>query len=414
MDKIRSALDLFPTEELILHKIDGSTRRIIALVDGNKIHSDDVEVDIEEDDILERSLPSGAKEYYKVLNRGFYKGTYDIPDNYQCQIEKIPGSIAEKTISMFLRKDKPHKVFISHASIDADYVEAFVELLEVLGLREDEIICSSIPPYCIPLDNKVYDWLIEEFQQSNLHVIYALSDDYYDSAASLNEMGATWALKHKYTGILMPGFTFDKIKGCIDQSQIHIKLDDKDKRTLNFRLDELKNNLIEEFGLRVMASSMWERKRDNFLEKITCIANERLKKSKDDRRNIQELQISNHMISKQYNTLDVSIESAFLLVYAATGNGQILKIGALGEPTQVSASGRQFMENNSQRESARWQEALETLVSKGWAKSVGLQGEVFELTGSGYKKADYLMDRLNINTKIEPFEEIRRFEKIIG
>ena len=40
-----------------------------------------------------------------------------------------------------------------------------------LGLRDEEIICSSVPPYCIPLGNKVYEWLVNEFQNSDLSVI---------------------------------------------------------------------------------------------------------------------------------------------------------------------------------------------------------------------------------------------------
>lgn len=60
------------------------------------------------------------------------------------------------------------KIFISHATKDKDYVGLIVNLLESLGFREDEIICSSILPYCIPLDNKVYDWLVNEFQKSDL------------------------------------------------------------------------------------------------------------------------------------------------------------------------------------------------------------------------------------------------------
>ena len=41
--------------------------------------------------------------------------------------------------------DRPHKLFISHSSKDADYVEVFVGLLEILGLRDEEIILSLIP-----------------------------------------------------------------------------------------------------------------------------------------------------------------------------------------------------------------------------------------------------------------------------
>ena len=60
--------------------------------------------------------------------------------------------------------NKPHKLFISHSSKDVDYVEAIVGLLEILGLRDEEIICSSVPPYCIPLGNKVYECLLMNFR----------------------------------------------------------------------------------------------------------------------------------------------------------------------------------------------------------------------------------------------------------
>lgn len=56
-----------------------------------------------------------------------------------------------------------------------------------------------------------YEWLIDEFQHSDLHVVYILSKDYYSSAASLNEMGAAWEMKHKWTGILLPGFQFNQL-----------------------------------------------------------------------------------------------------------------------------------------------------------------------------------------------------------
>lgn len=399
-----SMLDAFPTEVLILHKSDGTVVQITALVDGHEIHSDNVKVNIEEDDIFERSLPNGAKEYYRVIDRGFYKGDHGIPDNYQSRVEKIPDSRAEEEIKNLVRKDKPHKIFISHSSKDADYVEAFVGLLEILGLHEDEIICSSIPPYCIPLDNKVYDWLVNEFQQSDLHVVYALSDAYYNSAASLNEMGAAWAMKHKWTGILMPGFSFDKIDGCIDKTQISIKLDDEDKRTLNFRLEELKNILTQEFGLRSMSSSVWERRRDEFLEKIALITEWRANESAEA--------MENSIFYQQKEDVGmIPVDSAFLLVYAAEGNGQILRLSALGTPIQISAAGRQFMAEHSQRESARWQEALDKLLDWGWVKAVGNKGRVFELTGTGYKKADWLKEEMKIDTDVDPLEELKYFEQ---
>ena len=56
------------------------------------------------------------------------------------------------------------------------------------------------------------------------------------------------------------------------------------------------------------------------------------------------------------------MESAFLLVYAADGDGQIIKIQTLDSPTQIFTSGKKFMSDNSKRESARWVEALDRLI----------------------------------------------------
>lgn len=193
----------------------------------------------------------------------------------------VLGKTLSESVGEGSKMDRPHKLFISHSSKDADYVEAFVGLLEILGLRDEEIICSSVPPYCIPLGNKVYEWLVNEFQNSDLHVIYAFSKDYYSSAASLNEMGAAWAMKHKWTGVLLPGFQFNQLDGCIDKTQIAIKLDDSDNRTLKFRLSEFKDELTKEFNLRPMSEATWERQRDGFLDRISTITEDRAKECKN-------------------------------------------------------------------------------------------------------------------------------------
>ncbi len=105
----------------------------------------------------------------------------------------------------------------------------------------------------------------------------------------------------------------------------------------------------------------------------------------------------------------IPVDSAFLLVYAADGDGQIMKVQALGSPVQVSASGKRFMADNSQRESARWVEALDRLISWGWVKPVGYKGQIFELTGTGYTKAEWLKESMVIDTSKEPLEELQQF-----
>ena len=169
--------------------------------------------------------------------------------------------------------DKKNKVFISHATKDSEYVKTFVNLLEDIGLSEDEIVCSSISGYGIPLGEDIYDWLSSQFQEFNLHVIFMLSNNYYQSVACLNEMGAAWVLKQKYDTVLLPNFDFVQIKGAINPNKIGIKLD-SNADELNHRLNELKDNLIEEFSLRAVSATKWERHRNEFVENIDKITPE--------------------------------------------------------------------------------------------------------------------------------------------
>ena len=82
-------------------------------------------------------------------------------------------------------------------------------------------------------------------------------------------MGAAWVMRCKWTGVLLPGFTFDKLAGCIDTKRIGIKLDDPDIKP---RLREFRNGIIKEFGLESINEDEWEEKRDDFLDKIKIIA----------------------------------------------------------------------------------------------------------------------------------------------
>ena len=175
----------------------------------------------------------------------------------------------EKTISNKNKKltSKSSKIFISHASQDKNYVIKLVELLENIGIQQEHLICSSIPEYGIPLSNDIYDYLKKQFQEHDLHIIFVLSDNYYNSPACLNEMGAAWMLQNKYTIILLPEFEFKEIKGAINPRQIGLKLYGN-STDVKERLGELKNNLIQEFKLPQMSEARWERKRDDFINKI--------------------------------------------------------------------------------------------------------------------------------------------------
>lgn len=158
------------------------------------------------------------------------------------------------------------KIFISHSSLDLDYVEPLVELLADIGLTNDNLFCSSVPDYTIPLNEDIYDYLASLFHNHALYVVFMLSNNYYGSPACLNEMGAAWVLKNEYTSILLPKFEYKEIKGAVNPNKIGMKLDDEEE-LLKKRLGELKNIISERFNISV-PDMRWEKKRNDFIEKI--------------------------------------------------------------------------------------------------------------------------------------------------
>lgn len=171
-----------------------------------------------------------------------------------------------------MTENKMPMLLISHATTDKNYAEHLVTLFENIGLDQTQMICSSVPGYGIPLNKRVYEWLANKFTDwdLDLYVIFVLSDGYYSSPASLNEMGAAWVTKKEYTSILLPGFDFSQIRGAISADQIAIKLD-SDEEELRQRLNELKDDLTEKFGLTKIVDVRWERFRSTFIDAVKGI-----------------------------------------------------------------------------------------------------------------------------------------------
>ena len=161
---------------------------------------------------------------------------------------------------------KKAKIFISHSSKDIETISKFVDLLADMGLTSEELFCSSVPDYSIPLSEDIYDYLASLFRNYDIYVIFMLSRDYYNSPACLNEMGAAWVLKSDYTSILLPGFSYQEIKGAVNPNKIGFKLDDEDE-FLKKRLGELIHILADRTGKKI-DEIRWEKKRNDFIEKI--------------------------------------------------------------------------------------------------------------------------------------------------
>lgn len=166
--------------------------------------------------------------------------------------------------------EKPKKLFISHSEKDKPYVSAIVDLLVYMGLTQEEIFCSSIPGFDIGYGEDIYKYLKDQFMNYDLHVLFILSDNYYKSAACLNEMGAAWVLQKKYDSILLPGFEFAEIDGAMNSRKKAMKLEG-DSAELKNSLKQFVDDLTREFELKEKSFAIWERYRDRFLDEINSI-----------------------------------------------------------------------------------------------------------------------------------------------
>lgn len=305
------------------------------------------------------------------------------------------------------KEEKEHKLFISHSSEDKEYMTALVELLEGIGISSDSLVCSSVPGYGIPLGNDIYDWLRDRFVNDDLRVLFALSQNYYGSPACLNEMGAAWITKPQVTLLLLPGFDFKDIKGCVNSREIGISMDSSDDELKN-QLNVFKEMLVKEHNLKTEPQSIWDRHRDKFINAVREISE---RKKKETEESADEKSADHQPTIGQEEVGFIPVEPSFLLVYAAAGDGRIMRISDInGAPPYITVPGRKFMIDLSHRESARWQEALDQLIVWGWVKQCDNSNEMYELTGTGYRKADMLKEGMGIDTTKEPLEEIKEFD----
>ena len=177
------------------------------------------------------------------------------------------GIVSDKGEDKIVKKPM---LFISHASADIKYVQPLVDLFADIGLNNQTMFCSSVPDYHIPMDNDIYEYLKELFNNYELHVIFVLSENYYKSAACMNEMGAAWVLQSRYSTILLPGFDFSAIKGAVNPSRIALKLGNDNIDELKTRLGELKDIISAEFDISV-PGNRWENKRNDFIKLLDTI-----------------------------------------------------------------------------------------------------------------------------------------------
>ncbi|WP_207528999.1 toll/interleukin-1 receptor domain-containing protein [Pontibacillus sp. ALD_SL1] len=152
-----------------------------------------------------------------------------------------------------------NRIFISHSSKDERICTAFVNLLEVLGVPEENILYSSSERFGIPAGKDIFEYLKDSIVE-NFNVFYMLSDNYYNSVYCLNEMGAAWINQNDFSIYLLPNF-HQGIEGVIDKNVKGSNL------TSKVMLNQLRDKITHDFNTSI-SENRWEEEKDKFLEVV--------------------------------------------------------------------------------------------------------------------------------------------------
>jgi hypothetical protein len=207
-----------------------------------------------------------GEDYSHEHRRCFDRDFQILTSSLRSYIEELQqsGATTPTVDASVLAEPGIARVFISHASADAPLVEELVELLEIIGIRHDQIFCSSFPGYGIDLGDNFLEALKAQLLNRDALVLFVLTKRFYASAISLCEMGATWVLAKEHIPILVPPFDFDDVKGVIPLTQ-GFKLNDA------LKLNLFKAKVESTFGIESgLAHVAWERKRDRVLDRINA------------------------------------------------------------------------------------------------------------------------------------------------
>lgn len=184
------------------------------------------------------------------------------------EVENIPDSFMTKITELNSISNTEPIIFLSHSSKNKKYGDALEYFITSLGVKNSQLIYTSHPLHKIPLGANIYDYLRKNINK-NVFMIILWSNDYLESPACLNEMGAAWVAQSDYTNIYVPDFEFGnkKYHECaVDTKKMGAVL--KNDQHCKTAMIELKNKIQELFSLEndeVKVNYML----DEFMKKIS-------------------------------------------------------------------------------------------------------------------------------------------------
>lgn len=197
-------------------------------------------------------------DHLRSFRHGF-KMLIDSINEYIQELEdEQPQEFSEKIIE---QETNINKIFISHASKDAEVVEEIIELLEAIGIESNQIFCTSFEGYGIELGENFLDAIKNELSSDSM-VLFVLSENFYASPVCMCEMGAAWVLSKEHIPLVIPPLSYSDIKGVLPLTQGMVLTD-------AMKLNSFKEKIEKTFNItNKLSFSTWERKRDRVCNRL--------------------------------------------------------------------------------------------------------------------------------------------------
>lgn len=142
------------------------------------------------------------------------------------------------------------RLFISHASADADLADALADLLRLgTDLPSERILCTSLEGMSIPTGTTDYlEFLRTQISDAGL-VLPLFTPAFFDSEVCLIEVGAMWGLGQSAFPLIVPPVDFARVEKLLGKVQA-AKIDQEKG------LSELHDRIVKVFGLTAK-TPMW-------------------------------------------------------------------------------------------------------------------------------------------------------------
>lgn len=282
-------------------------------------------------------------------------------------IDLLDTDVSDNTyekISMY----KKRKIFISHSSADKKFAEALVDLLNVMGLGQEDIFCSSVPGYWIGNGRNFLDEIKTYFVNYDLFVIFIHSPRFYNSHISLNEMGAAWVLQSEYCSFLTSDMEYDKMDAVVTSHEIAVKVNVDDAQS---RLNDWKMRVLDWFSKSDIDANVWERSRDKFLNEVNALSYSSIHETRTV------------LTPKDIERLKVWIEA---------NDNQLFQVWYTGESAVFGLGAKNQYEVNSARDMAEWRGFFKRLIELRLIEHIGYTRDgkhpIYQLTESAYQYFD--------------------------